>query len=77
MTARPFNGKLVGVGLTSCAVLRPGGKGAGDFQVNLTKMETISYLAVYLGCCPPKRRCLTNEERSSAPFDSSSGKRRG
>ena len=23
MTARPFNGKLVGVGLTSCAVLRP------------------------------------------------------
>lgn len=29
MTARPFNGKLVGVGLTSCAVLRPGGKGAG------------------------------------------------
>lgn len=30
MTARPFNGKLVGVGLTSCAVLRPGGKGAAQ-----------------------------------------------
>ena len=41
MTARPFNGKLVGVGLTSCAVLRRGTLSRAEWKRDLRAKKKI------------------------------------
>jgi len=66
LTARPFNGKLVGwVGLTSCAVLRPGGKGAGVFRFS---RKNGKFLTSPFAWVAVKRRRTPLFVRQTAPF---------